>query len=183
MTVRLSPRQAAKRAQIAAAARTLFLAKGYAGTSMDAVTTQAGVSKQTLYSYFPTKIDLLGEIVTGELERLQPDEGRPHRLEDLADLRGVLLDFAVSFTRTLLQPDAVSLVRLVLGEAFHLPEFRAKLRVALPGRVLERTEQLVRAADARGIIAAPAPELTARMFIGPLMTFIAIDGFLTAGEV
>ena len=44
MTHGLSSRQAAKRAQIAKAARKLFLAQGYAATSMDAVTAEAGVS-------------------------------------------------------------------------------------------------------------------------------------------
>jgi len=64
VTVTLSVRQVAKRAQIAKAARKLFLDLGYAGTSMDAVSAQAKVSKQTLYTYFPTKVDLLHEILT-----------------------------------------------------------------------------------------------------------------------
>ena len=55
----LSPRAQAKRQQITDAARALFLAQGFARTSMDAITAEAGVSKQTLYSYFPSKNELL----------------------------------------------------------------------------------------------------------------------------
>lgn len=46
----LSPRAQAKRRQITDAARALFLSQGFARTSMDAVTAEAGVSNQTLYA-------------------------------------------------------------------------------------------------------------------------------------
>lgn len=183
MTGSMPTRRGAKRAQIAVAARKLFLANGFAGTSMDAVTAEAKVSKQTLYTYFPTKIDLLSEIIAGELAKLELTDDRQPKLESIDDLRGVLLGFALGFTHTLLRPDSLALVRLVLGEVFRIPELRDSFRVALPGRVLSRTQELVRLADERKIIEAPNPELTARMFVGPLMTFIALDGFLKGGEV
>src|SRR5437899_10334200 len=56
-------RAQAKRAQIRQAAERLFLQHGYAGTSMDAVTMEAGVSKQTLYRYYPSKDALFADIL------------------------------------------------------------------------------------------------------------------------
>ena len=44
------PKDPAKRSAILQAATTLFLGQGFAGTSMDAVAKQAGVSKLTEYS-------------------------------------------------------------------------------------------------------------------------------------
>ena len=44
------PKDLAKRRAILDAAKILFLSKGYANTSMDAVATEAGVSKLTVYS-------------------------------------------------------------------------------------------------------------------------------------
>lgn len=58
----VEPRALAKRQQITDAARALF-AQGYARTSMDAITAEAGASKQTLYAYFDSKDDLLKAIV------------------------------------------------------------------------------------------------------------------------
>ena len=66
----LSPRAQAKRRQITDAARALFLSQGFARTSMDAVTAEAGVSKQTLYAYFASKDELLIAVVGEALQTL-----------------------------------------------------------------------------------------------------------------
>lgn len=45
--------------KLLAATRTVFLRKGYGGTSIDDITEEAGVSRATFYTYFPTKRDAL----------------------------------------------------------------------------------------------------------------------------
>ena len=183
MTVTLSVRQVAKRAQIAKAARTLFLDLGYAGTSMDAVSAQAKVSKQTLYTYFPTKVDLLQAILTHELAGIQAGAGAPPTLGSVADLRAVLLRFAQRLTSSLLHPDALAMIRLVMGEAFRIPEVRETVRDAVPVRALHGIAAIVARADELGLITAPDPDLAARMLLGPIMTYVAIDGFLQTEAV
>ena len=178
MTVALSVRQVAKRAQIAKAARKLFLELGYAGTSMDAVSGQAGVSKQTLYTYFPTKVDLLKEILTHELSGIPASAGAVPPLGSVADLRAVLLQFAHRLTDSLLHPDSLAMIRLVLGEAFRIPEVRETVRDAGPLRALHAISAIVVHADELGPITAPDPDLAARMVLGPIMTYVALDGFL-----
>ncbi|HQY99501.1 MAG TPA: TetR/AcrR family transcriptional regulator [Propionicimonas sp.] len=182
MTHGLSSRQAAKRAQIAKAARKLFLAQGYAATSMDAVTAEAGVSKQTLYNYFPTKIDLLTEVLGDSLDRIDSQQSGQPRIETVDDLRRVLLQFASGFTRAVLTPDTVALMRLILGEVSRIPELRRSFRVAFPGRLMDASTELVRVAAAKGLVSTASPEMSGRMFIGPLMTFIALDGFLNVTD-
>ncbi|MCW2810202.1 MAG: transcriptional regulator [Friedmanniella sp.] len=51
------------RERIRTAAGELFLADGYAGTSMRSVARAAGVAEKTVYLRFPTKTDLLKEVV------------------------------------------------------------------------------------------------------------------------
>ena len=51
------------RARIRDSARTLLLDRGYAGTSMRAVADHAGVGLRTVYDNFPTKTELLKEVV------------------------------------------------------------------------------------------------------------------------
>ncbi len=46
--------------------------------------------------------------------------------------------------------------------------------------MLARTEIVIRHGADKGLIAHPDPALTARMFIGPLMTYVALDGFLSS---
>lgn len=183
MTVALTVRQVAKREQIAKAARKLFLDLGYAGTSMDAVSARAKVSKQTLYAYFPTKADLLREILTHELAGIQADASVMPTLGSVADLRAVLLQFAHRLTGSLLHPDALAVIRLVMGEAFRIPEVRETVRDAVPVRALHGIAAIVAHADELGLITAPDTDLAARMLLGPIMTYVAIDGFLQTEAV
>ena len=46
------------------AARTLFLRKGYAGTTMEDVAARAGLTKRTVYNNYADKQALFTEIVT-----------------------------------------------------------------------------------------------------------------------
>jgi len=178
----LSKRQVAKREQIATAGRRLFLAHGFAGTSLDAVTAEAGVSKQTLYTYFPAKVDLLKAILDRELARFALEGPLPEP-QTLPELRGLLLQFATRLTQTLLHPDSIALVRLVLGEAFRIPELRGTVRQAFPMRALQGISTIVGRADELGLIEAPDTDLTARMLLGPIMSYVALDGLLTTEPV
>ncbi len=80
-----------RRARIIAAATQLFTERGYRKTSMDEIAQQAVVSKVTIYSYFPTKIDVLISAVAlekrefmagmaGVFDPKRPAEQRLHEL-------------------------------------------------------------------------------------------------------
>src|SRR5215469_10813624 len=60
---------AGKAAQILAAAREAFFEQGYASVSMDEVAKRAGVAKQTVYSYYPSKDALFLAVHERERER------------------------------------------------------------------------------------------------------------------
>lgn len=53
-----------KQRQIVLAARSLFVERGYQGTSIELVVQRAGVSKPTVYNHFPTKQAMLEEMFT-----------------------------------------------------------------------------------------------------------------------
>lgn len=55
-----------KECQILSAAREQFLEQGFSGTSMDAIARSAGVSKATLYAYFPSKEALFSHLIQTE---------------------------------------------------------------------------------------------------------------------
>ncbi len=60
-----------QRAAILAAAAALFARRGYTAATMSEVATTSGVSKATLYHYFPDKIALLAEIARRHVARLE----------------------------------------------------------------------------------------------------------------
>jgi TetR/AcrR family transcriptional regulator len=60
-----------QREQILAAAAELFAQRGYAGTSMNDLAAACGVSKATLYHYVRDKQQLLAQISTSHVARLE----------------------------------------------------------------------------------------------------------------
>jgi TetR/AcrR family transcriptional regulator len=60
-----------QREDILARAAELFATRGYPGTSMNEVAKACGVSKPALYHYVRDKSQLLAEIATGHVTRLQ----------------------------------------------------------------------------------------------------------------
>ena len=103
-----------RRLAILAAAQAVFLERGYSAASMAEVAARVGGSKQTLYSYFPSKEDLFvavilekgAEQVAPVFEGLNADE----------DLRAVLTRFARALVTFILGDDAVAFRRMILAE-------------------------------------------------------------------
>ena len=60
-------RKQARPQELLAAALTLFVEKGFAATRIEEVAARAGVSKGTLYLYYPSKQELLKAVVREEL--------------------------------------------------------------------------------------------------------------------
>lgn len=67
------PKDLEKRAAILAAAKALFIRNAFAGTSMDAIAAEAGVSKLTVYSHFGDKDNLFREVIRARIEDLLPE--------------------------------------------------------------------------------------------------------------
>ena len=55
--------------QVLTGARNVFLRDGFERASVDEIAREAGVSKATLYSYFPDKSQLFTEMAMAECER------------------------------------------------------------------------------------------------------------------
>ena len=108
-----------KNAVITAATR-LFLLNGYGGTSMEAIAAEAGVAKQTLYSYFSGKDDLfrtiIGQRCVSVFSSLPQDTGTPRDIENyMRALARRLMDM-------LFTTETLGLYRLVVAETPRFPE-------------------------------------------------------------
>ena len=176
----LSPRALAKRQQITDAARALFLAQGYARTSMDAITAEAGVSKQTLYAYFDSKDDLLKAIVV-DVQSAIPAPPALNAPRNRVELRAALITFGEALIGGLLREETIALLRLMVGEAVHLPEFREAFLQAFPLFLLGRTRAILEGAAANGVITLDRPDVSVRMLVGPLVSYVMFGGLLLSG--
>jgi AcrR family transcriptional regulator len=69
--VEVAPEEEPKLDSIRAAALKLFWERGYHGTSVRQISTEARTAVANVYNYYPRKIDLLFEIIDGAQEALQ----------------------------------------------------------------------------------------------------------------
>ena len=101
------------------AARELFFANGYAGTTMSSIAGKVGGSKTTLWSYFPSKEALFEAVVDDIVEQygdaLAVDLPLDQPVPDVLRRFGNLLMTKLTATPIL------SLFRLVVGEAERFP--------------------------------------------------------------
>jgi len=180
MEANLTPRALAKQDQIREGAGRVFLERGFSGASTDAIAMEAGVSKQTLYVYYPSKEELLFDVLRGMVEegargRLPEDlEGASPRGRE--ELRRVLVTVARGLVSALMDANYVALVRVVIAETPRLPHLGRLFRSAVPERLLGGVGALLERAHAEGAIGEVDPDLVARAFVGPLLTYVLMDG-------
>ncbi len=113
------PKDPAKQAAILQAARECFVAQGYTGTSMDAIAAQAGVSKLTIYSHYTNK-DALFQAVIHALGQDLLILRNPEEMTGLPRAEA-LLCVARDLLSLWLQPEVMSLHRIMAAEAVHQP--------------------------------------------------------------
>lgn len=157
------PRSERARQAILAAAAELLLARSLAAVSMDAVAERAGVSKATIYRWWPTKETLALDALYTRWAAVQPSD------VDTGSLRGDLL--------ALLRPWAAlagggpysRLVTALLAETQTDPAFAAEYRQ----RVVQPRRDHARAVLTRAIERGEIPpgtrlEVAVDLLYGPL---------------
>lgn len=116
---KLEQNKAFKRSLIIRAAEEVFLSEGYQMANMDKVAQKAQMTKQTLYRYFPSKLQLFEAL----LQHLGQQEGTDFVdcLEE-PDSHIALARFAKGFVRFHLTDTHLSVYRLLVAESQHSPE-------------------------------------------------------------
>jgi TetR/AcrR family transcriptional repressor of mexJK operon len=166
-----------KRPQVLLAARELFLRQGYASTTMDTIAAKAGVSKATLYAYFPGKSEVFIAIAMNEVELLSAalaDIGSKSELP----LQDKLEAIGLRVVRTQLKPENVDLFRIVISQATGFPNLgktmsercRAPLRAVVAAVMADaRGAGLLRAASAEHAAIAFLTMMRGDMLLNALM--------------
>src|SRR5271156_1800646 len=103
----------AKRRQIMEGARTVFLASGFDGASMNDIARIAGVSKGTLYVYFTSKEQLFEALIREE--RRQQAERLTDFSVDSEDIGHALFNFGCRLIEMMTRPDTLAHVRMVIA--------------------------------------------------------------------
>jgi len=130
-------RKEARPGELLQAALTLFVEKGFAATRSEEVAQRAGVSKGTLFLYFPSKEDLFKAVIQENIGKLFPlwsDEMQQFQGSSSDLLRHCVQSWWTQVGAT----PASGIVKLVMSEAQNFPEIADyyQREVIAPGREL-----------------------------------------------
>jgi TetR/AcrR family transcriptional repressor of mexJK operon len=145
-----------------AAARALFLERGFDAVSLTQIVRRSGGSLSTLYDLFGSKLGLLGAVVDaerfdgiGRLRVILSKDGVP------AD---ILFEAACHLMELMEDPRFLGLIRLVMSEALTSPEFATRVYAGNNAPMMNEFIQLFRRWDGEGRASVPDPELSAHLF-------------------
>ncbi|MGH2461939.1 MAG: TetR/AcrR family transcriptional regulator [Chloroflexota bacterium] len=181
-----TPRSLVKREHVRSVAQRLFVELGFEGTTMDAIANAASVSKPTLYRYYHNKETLFADVLRGlNVRRVWSDAPTvviDHPITSRAELARLLTALAQRAVSHLLDPTYLGLLRVLIAEIPRFPQLAPIFRVIVRDEGPHVLSSVLERARAAGLVHAPTSEALARLFIGPLLSYVVIDGLLTAPD-
>jgi AcrR family transcriptional regulator len=149
MTVRLTrPEQTERnRGLVLEAARRVFLERGYAGATLDAIADEAGFTKGVVYSQFAGKPDLMFALI--DLRIRERAEANQRVAEELAGADGIMTLLRTNARREATDSDWMRLLMEFRLVAARDPELNARY-AAVHEETIERFGQTLEEIAARG---------------------------------
>ncbi|MDB5982696.1 MAG: srpR [Pseudomonas sp.] len=160
------PKDLAKRQAILEAAKNLFLQKGYAATSMDAVAAEAGVSKLTVYNHFTDKETLFSAAVVARCEEQLPELF--FEIPQAASVETLLTNIGRGFFALINSPDSLELHRLMVAQGTQDPKLSQIFFEAGPQRILNEMERFLTQIDQAGSLSIDNPRVATEHFLSLL---------------
>lgn len=126
--------------RILRAGRKLFFDIGFQRVSTDMIAKEAGVSKSSLYKYFPNMAGLLKAVTEAEAVNFQAAE--PLKVDTLDALEGELTRFGSDLMRFLNRAEILRFNQLMHEEARENPDVAKEFYLSAYGRSLIHLEAL-----------------------------------------
>jgi len=128
------------------AADDLLAERGFGGVTVEGIAARAGVAKQTIYRWWPSKVDIL-------LDTLIEDAGSQLSLPEKGSVTEGMRRYLRTLARFLTSDPAGKVLLALIGEAQHDPQMAAVFH----RRYLDPQRQRERAMLERGIAAGEFP--------------------------
>jgi AcrR family transcriptional regulator len=174
-----APLDTAKRQQLMDGARRAFLEHGFDGASIGDIVRAAGISKGTLYAYFPSKEKLFETLIIED--RRKHSEGVCIRDHATDDVPAELARLGRNLLNMLSQPETLAFVRIVIAASAKFPEMGRAYYEAGPVQGIARLADYLRHMSEKGLLDTPEPEHAARQFLDLCKSGIHVRMLLGCG--
>ena len=134
--------------QVLEGARVIFMRDGFEGASVDDIAREAGVSKATLYAYFPDKRLLFSEVARIECNRQA--EAALGQLDVSLSVEEALTEAADLAVRFFLSDFGQQMFRICVSESYRFPELGQRFYDSGPKMFREKMAKLLGAYVDRG---------------------------------
>lgn len=178
-TRRGRPRDPERLQRIVAAAARQFHEHGLSGTSMDAIAAEAGVSKMTVYSHFPSKGDLFIAAVASRTAELM---GTDMPAMDPLKPKQALTAIGRAFLRLIRDDQVVQHHRILFGLRDAHPEVRQAFHDQGPDRMCQALAAYLAEATRQGSLKVRQPTLAANQFMGLFLGLGQLRHLLNLGK-
>jgi AcrR family transcriptional regulator len=148
--------------QVLSGARDVFMRDGFEGASVDDIARAAGVSKATLYSYFPDKRLLFSEVARLECNR-QGDAALQEISTD-APVENALREAASRIVRFFLSDFGQQVFRICVAESYRFPELGRRFYESGPELMRERLTTVLTPYVERGELRIDDMDLACNQF-------------------
>lgn len=161
-------RKDARPEEILEAALDVFVTRGYAAARLDDVARRAGVTKGTIYLYYPNKTALFKAVVRQSLvPRLEQAEAASgaHRGSSADALRQLMW----TLWRTIGETRLSGIPKLIIAEAANFPELARFYWNEVASRALALVGSLIQRGIARREFRRVNPRFATMSLVGPLL--------------
>jgi AcrR family transcriptional regulator len=157
------------RERVLEAAFTLFRENGFSSTSMLDIVTRARVSKRDLYALFNNKHAVLAACISERAQQMRQPLDTTTPLPQTRDaLATLLVEFGRSILKTVCHPDVLTVFRLAIAESDRAPEIARTLDSSGREANQKALTELVRKAQAVGLVLAGDPAVLAVRYLAVL---------------
>jgi AcrR family transcriptional regulator len=161
-------RKFARPQEIATAALAAFADNGYAAATMADIAARAGITKGTIYLYFPNKEELFNALVQQHITDKLAIKIAPLGDDDSNVVVAIQNCFDV-IADIMLTDEALALCKIITSEARSFPRLAQFWRTEVIDRLLLRMTALLERATQEGVVGTVEPKVAALLCLAPAM--------------
>lgn len=148
------------------AAKALFLKHGYSETTMDDIAKKAGLTKQTVYSYYRNKDVLFQVMILSLCERKTPADSQ--YIPDNVPFETLMVNIGAKLLDLITSAEVLATTRLVIAESERHPKVAKAYYESGTQQIVHSISEFLKVMNKRGVTAIPNTESAASYFLAML---------------